>query len=308
MKNSMDMLRELELPEEDGLFVSTKRFKDGAQYRIEIPSTEGPKAFRAVLEEADRMQLPVHRISQGSGIQMLSDDEIREMAKIGADRTIEVCPFVMPRASFDVGGLWAAPSGKAVQWQNHGANQLRYCLDEINRAVDLGLRSVLLADWGLVSIVGELRTQGKLPENLVIKTSALMAPANPASVRLLQEIGASTINIATDLTLVQLSAIRSAIDVPLDIYVEAPDGLGGFVRHHETPEMIRCAAPIYVKLGLRNSTDIYPCGYHLETVALNLSRERVRRSKLVHDLILREYPDAIISAAGKAADLGVPQP
>ena len=32
---------------------STKRFPDGAQYRVEIPSTEGPAALAAVLEEAD---------------------------------------------------------------------------------------------------------------------------------------------------------------------------------------------------------------------------------------------------------------
>ena len=307
MKESIEHLRGLGLPEEDGLTLSEKRFSDGGQYRIEIPSTEGPKAFRVVLEEADRLKLPVHRISQGSGIQMLSDDEIREMAKIGADRNIEVCPFVMPRASFDVGGLWSAPAGKAVQWQNHGANQLRYCLDEINRAVELGLRSILLADFGLVYIVGELRKQGKLPKNLIIKTSALMAPANPASVRLLEELGASTINVATDLSLIQLSAIRRAINVPMDIYVEAPDGLGGFVRHHEVPGMIRYAAPIYVKLGLRNSADIYPCGYHQEQTALNLSRERVRRSRLVYDLILREYPEAVISKVGPANDLGVPE-
>ena len=133
-----------------------------------------------------------------------------------------------------------------------------------------------------------------------------MAPANPASVRLLQRIGANTINVSSDLSVAQLSAIRQAIDVPLDMYVESPDGLGGFVRHHETPAMIRYASPIYVKLGLRNSPDIYPYGQHLEATALALSRERVRRSKLVYDLIRREYPEAVISPVGPA-DLGIPE-
>ena len=31
----------------------------------------------------------------------------------------------------------------------------------------------------------------------------------------------------------QLAAIREACDAPLDIYVEAPDNFGGFVRHYE---------------------------------------------------------------------------
>ena len=47
---------------------SSKRFDDGAQYRIEIPSTEGPRSFRAVLDEAAKRSVPVHRISQGSGV------------------------------------------------------------------------------------------------------------------------------------------------------------------------------------------------------------------------------------------------
>jgi len=306
MKISEQNLADLSLPASDQIQTSAKAFGDGGQYRFEIPSTEGPKAFRAVLDEADRLKQTVHRVSQGSGIQMLSDAEIREMAKIGADRQIEVNLFVTPRASFETGGLWAAPAGRAIQWQNRGSDQLRFCLDDVHRASDLGIRSVLLADFGLIQMVGELRRAGKLPKNLIVKSSALMAPANPASVRLLEQIGADTINVATDLSIAQLSTIRQATSAPLDIYVEAPDGLGGFVRHHETPDMIRYAAPIYVKLGLRNSPDVYPAGLHLETTALNLSRERVRRSRLVYDLILREFPEAMMSSPGKQ-EIGIPE-
>ncbi len=167
---------------------------------------------------------------------------------------------------------------------------------------------MLLADFGLIQIVNALKKKGSLPANLVIKSSAVMAPANPASCALLEEIGATTINVATDLSVAQLSAIRQRIVAPLDIYVESPDGLGGFVRHHEAPAMILCAAPIYVKLGLRNSPDIYPCGLHLEATAVALGRERVRRSKLVYDLIQREYPEAKMSPVGeRCAALGVPE-
>ena len=119
-------------------------------------------------------------------------------------------------------------------------------------------------------------------------------------------LGLLTLTVRTDLTVSQLSTIRQSVDVPLDIYVEAPDGLGGFVRHHEVPAMILYAAPIYVKLGLRNAPDIYPSGLHLESIVLNLSRERVRRSKLVYDLVQREYPEALLSPPG-AAQEGVPE-
>ena len=35
---------------------SAKRFPDGAQYRIEIPSVEGPRALAAVLEAAQELR------------------------------------------------------------------------------------------------------------------------------------------------------------------------------------------------------------------------------------------------------------
>ena len=75
-----------------------------------------------------------------------------------------------------------------------------------------------------------------------------------------------------------------------DLYVEAPDNIGGFIRHYETPEFIRVAAPLYIKLGLKNSPDIYPCGTHIEATAIALSRERVRRARLVLDVIERYGP------------------
>lgn len=307
MQKSIDALESLGLPVADQNIISDKTFRDGAQYRIEIPSTETPEAFKLVLDEADKIACPIHRISQGSGIQMLSDDQIREFAKIGADRNIEVCLFTTPRANYDIGGLWNAPLGKLIQWQARGADQIRYSLDDVFRGVDLGIRSFLMADIGLIQVVSQLRQNGSLPSDLIVKSSAILAPANPATCKLLEDIGSNTINISTDLTLPQISSVRATVNAPLDIYIEAPDGLGGYVRHFETPEMIIYGGPIYVKIGLRNSTDIYPYGKQLESVALNMSQERVRRSKLVYDLIQRELPDAKISETGvKHEDLGVP--
>lgn len=307
MQRSEQALEKLDFKSADISGDSTRRFADRAQYRIEIPSTEGPVIFREVLEEAKRVGCPVHRVSQGSGIQMLSDEDIREMARIGAGENIEVCLFPTPRANFDVGGLWGAPVGRVIQWQVRGAEQMRYSLDDVFRAVDLGIRSILPADIGLISVLGKLKASGDLPGNLVLKSSAILAPANAATARLLEELGANTINVATDLTVPQLAAIRHSVNVPIDIYVEAPDGLGGFVRHHEVPAMIAHAGPVYLKLGLRNSPDIYPYGKHLEATTLNLSKERVRRSKLVYDLVRREYPEAVISEVGSHADLGIPE-
>lgn len=264
---------------------SPKRFPDGGQYRIEIPSTEGPSAFRAVLEEADARGVPVHRVSQGSGIMLLTDAEIREMAALGRERQIEVNLFAGPRATFDIGAQAYAPAGKALGLSVRGSEQLVYAISDVLRAVRLGIASVLVSDIGLLAALGRLKQTGELPPELILKTSVMMAPANPASARVLEDLGATTINVPSDLTLPQLAAIRAAIEAPIDLYVEAPDNIGGFVRHYETPDFIRVAAPLYVKLGLRNAPDIYPSGTHIESTAIALSRERVRRARLVLDRI-----------------------
>lgn len=286
---------------------SPLRFPDGGQYRIEIPSTEGPRSLTAVLDEADTRQVPVHRISQGSGIFLLTNDEIREMAAIGCKHSIEVNLFLGPRASFDIGAQAFSPAGRALALSMRGSNQLVQGLADVDRAVELGIRSVLVSDLGSLEIVSEMRAKGLFPADLIIKTSVMMAPANPASARLLERLGADTINIPSDLTLPQIASIRAAITKPIDFYVEAPDNIGGFLRYYEIPELIRIAAPIYLKFGLRNSPDVYPSGTHLENTVVALSRERVRRAQLACEAIARLCPEAVMSPLG-AADLGIPIP
>ena len=129
---------------------------------------------------------------------------------------------------------------------------------------------MLIADLGVLSLFPQAKRAGLLPGDMQAKVSVMLPAANPASARVLEELGASTINLPTDLTLPQIAAIRAAVDVPLDVYVEAPDNVGGFVRHHEIPELIRIAAPVYVKFGLRNAPDVYPAGTHLESTTVAL--------------------------------------
>src|SRR5437588_12495001 len=75
---------------------SVAGFPDGSAFRIEIPSVEGPAALRAVIGEATRLDVPVHRVSQGSGVMMLSDAEITEMVDAAATAGIELCLFLGP--------------------------------------------------------------------------------------------------------------------------------------------------------------------------------------------------------------------
>jgi len=294
------------VPEDAALAASAKRFPDGAQYRFEIPSVETPEALSAVLEEADRHRLTIHRASQGSGIMLLTDAEISQMCRIARDAKMELSLFVGPRAGYDATPQPHVPAGKVIGGNLRGASQLLYAAEDVRRACDLGLRSVLVADLGLLHLLAEMKKAGELPASLVLKISILLSVTNPMTARVLEAQGAGTINVSPDLSLGHLAGLRGAIDVPLDIYVEVPDGFGGYIRTYEVPEMIRVASPVYVKMGLRNAPDIYPYGEQLRTVALAMTRERLHRARIVADMIQRKAPEAVLSKRG-AKGLGIPE-
>src|SRR6185295_3935355 len=261
MKKTAAALAKLEVAAEDGaLPSSTKRFPDGAQYRIEIPSVETPEALSAVLDEADKHKVLVHRASQGSGIMMLTDAELTKMLCIAKDAKMELSLFVGPRAGYDATPQPFTPAGKIIGGGLRGGSQLVYAVEDVKRGCALGLRSVLVADLGLLWILTELKKSGELPADLVLKISILLPVPNPATAHVLESLGAGTINVSPDLSLAHLSTMRGAVSAPLDIYVEVPDGFGGYLRTYEVPEMIRVASPVYVKMGLRNAPDIYPYG------------------------------------------------
>jgi hypothetical protein len=307
MRETRAFLESIGLPPGDlhDLPDSQLRFADGAQYRIEIPSVEGPACLEAVLEESARLDVAVHRVSQGSGVFLQTDDELDSMARMAADARVEISLFARPNAAWDTSAMARSPAGGALAPASRGQEQVVQGIEDVKRAAAHGIRSVLIADLGLLSVFGAMRAAGELPDDMQAKISVMLPAANPAAARVLVELGANTLNLPTDLTLAQIAAIRAAVDVPLDLYVEAPDNIGGFVRLHEIPELIRVAAPVYVKFGLRNAPDVYPAGTHIEATTVALSRERVRRARLGHELLARSGYEPTMSELG-ARGLAVP--
>lgn len=307
VQTSGELLAGLGLPEGDrhGLPVSPARFPDGAHYRVEIPSVEGPACLEAVVGAADRLSVPVTRVSQGTGIGLLTDGEIRAMVTLCATMGIELSMFARPCAGWDASAMSGTAAGGLLAPTARGQDQVVAVVDEIRRAADLGVRSVLISDLGVLHVFARLRADGVLPADMRAKISVMLPVANPATAQVLARLGGDTLNLPTDLTLAQIAGIRAAVPVPLDVYVEAPDNLGGFVRHYELPRLVEVAAPVCVKFGLRNAPDIYPSGSHLEETAVALSRERVRRARLGLDVLERARSTATHSRP-HAAGLAVP--
>ncbi|WP_329286099.1 hypothetical protein [Streptomyces sp. NBC_00691] len=276
---------------------SPHTFPGGGRWRTEIPSCEGPEALAVVLAEAERLDVPVHRISQGSGVWMLTDAEIAEMVAATAERAVELCLFTGPRGTWDIGGSVRTDSrGAGPRARGHDA--VAGCVEDAVRATELGVRCLLVADEGVLWTLHRARLKGLLPADTTLKVSALIGPVNPASYAVYEGLGADSINVPSDLTPDHLTGIRRVSAAPMDLYIEAPDDLGGSVRMYELAELIRRGAPLYLKFGLSRAPGIYPYGHHLRTLALDTARERVRRGRLALDLLARHGADGAMAPLG----------
>lgn len=291
------------LPPQEGL----RTFPDGAHFRVEIPSVEGPEVLETVIQAAVEEGIVVNRVSQGSGAMLLREDELRAMARLGAHHGIEVSLFVGPRESYGIAAHPRTADGAGHGGQARGLHGLRYAVEDVARAVECGIRGFLIPDIGLLALVNELQRGGELPESIVWKVSVMLAPSNPLALRELERVGASTVNVPSDVSIETLTEMRAATQLPIDLYVESPDSLGGVVRGNELGDLAQAGGPLYAKFGLRNSRMIYPSGLHIVDEACSIAREKVRRAAIALEWCKRLSPDLVQSAPG-AVGLGVPQP
>ena len=237
---------------------------------------------------------------------LLTNADLSEMARIGADEGLEVNLFVGPREEYGVGGAVRSPDGQLFSGRLRGFHQLRYAIEDIERAVEAGIRGFLIADTGLMEVLKSMVEAGDLPKNIVWKISAVLAPSNPVTFRQLISLGGTTVNVPSDITMEELVEIRTLSDAPIDLYLEAPDAMGGVVRGHELAEIASVAAPLYAKFGLRNARAVYPAGLHLSTDVVANVREKVRRAQLALEWLDISTLDLTISKPG-AEGIGVPE-
>lgn len=294
MKNTRDFLEKIGLPSGDNysLTPSSKRFDDGAQYRFEVPGIQSPSAMEALLEEVNNLNLIIHRVTQTKGIMLLSDNEIIEMVNLAIQGQVDLVLSIGPRATYDTSASVNTPEGQRMGLRLRGQEQIVRAIEDVKRANALGCNSFLLYDEGLLWILNEMRKQNELPANVKFKVSAHTGNGNPCSAKLLEDLGANSINPVRDLQLPMLSAIRQAINVPIDLHTENPASSGGFIRHYEVPEMIRLCAPIFLKTG----------GSVAKTHGWNTTaaeaKQRAKQVSLVKRVIDQYYPEAINSKKG----------
>jgi hypothetical protein len=284
----------------DVLSESPKRFEDGAQYRFEVPGIQKPGALSSLIEALDHYEVQIHRVTQTKGIMLLTDSEILEMVEMARNAGLELFLSVGPRATYDTSASAQTKEGARIGYRLRGYQNLVYAIEDVKRAVNLGVRGIVLYDEGLLWVLSKMRVDGELPSNVHFKISAHTGHGNPASARLMQDIGADSFNPVRDLSISMMHEIRQAIDISLDIHTENPKSSGGFIRHYEAPEIIKRASPVYLKTGGAVAA------HHGWDTTSSQAGERIRQVRLVQDMIDRYYPTATKSKVG-SEDLAIPQ-
>lgn len=286
--------------EDNRLNISPKRFQDGAQYRFEVPGIQKPAAMMALIDATHKYGVEVHRVTQTKGIMLLTDSEILAMADIAKDEKIELFLSVGPRATYDTSASARTQEGKRIGYRLRGYDNLFYAIEDVRRAVELGIRGIVVYDEGLLWTLGKMRQEGEISKNTHFKVSAHTGHGNPASAKLLEEIGADSFNPVRDLQISMMASIRNSIKISMDLHTENPQSSGGFIRHYEVPNIIKYAAPVYLKTGGAVA------GHHGWDTTEKQAEERIRQVALVQNMINRYYEDAVISKRG-AADLAIPK-
>lgn len=268
------------------LGVSGKEFSSGGHYGIELSSMNNLKIISQTFALARKYEIKIDRLIECRGIVRLPDDEIEDMANMCEDEQVGLVLSIGPRASNDIGGFAHSPNGKRIGYRLRGLENIIHAVEDVKRAIDLGVRGFLLYDEGLLCLLNRMRAEGALPKNIIFKFSVHAGCSNPLSAKLLADQGADSINIVPDLDLGMIQAFRKVIKEPMDIFSDTAKEAGGFLRTYDMPNIIKYASPVYLKCG--------PISQSVQNHLPNDSEleERVKQTRCVVEHINRYLPDA----------------
>ncbi|MBV9607265.1 MAG: hypothetical protein JO027_19270 [Solirubrobacterales bacterium] len=281
------------LPAQDdyALGDSPGRFEDGGHFRLEISGVERLSTLEALIDEADRRELHIHRVvAFGAGATLLDRGELRAFAELAAERQIDVVACPGPRGGWDTGRQSLTDEGALAGRRVRGADNLRFLIDDYLRLFDCGLHGVLVWDEGVLDILAKARASAAIPPEARFKVSVYTGHANPAAIRILEELGADSLNPVGDLSRPMLAAIRSVVRIPLDIWAITFDSFGGMNRLWEAGEIAAVAAPCYFKIEPGNSeSDMYTAWADPDFHA-RLVRHKVRHASILLELGAQTSP------------------
>ena len=167
MQATRDFLSRMGLPDSDryNLPNSSKRFPTEGNIVFEVPGIQNGNAMEAVLEESDRLEIRLHRITQTKGIMLLNDAEIACMVGMASKWKTELVMAVGPRATYDTSASAHTTEGQRIGYRLRGQEQIVRAIEDVKRAAGHGCRSFLVYDEGCLWILNQARTEGEIPKD-----------------------------------------------------------------------------------------------------------------------------------------------
>jgi hypothetical protein len=309
LKKIRDFMEKESIPGRDAyeLPTSPKTFPDGANYRIEIAGVERASTMEAMIDEARKRDVTIHRAIAAVGGSTYCDfEELKAMAQMAYEEKIEVVMTVGHRKGWDAGSKEISTAEGAMQaFRLRGSDNVSYHIADIMRNIEAGHRGFLVYDEGVLFLLNKMRAEGLLPEETIFKFSVFGGYCSAAGAKVIESMGVNSMNPISDVSLPILGSIRKAIDIPLDVYIIIVDSFGGMYRAYEAPEIARIASPCYFKFEPGTSEgDIYK-PWIAEAWHQGLIREKVKIASIVQEIVQRHAPELKISGKG-ASDLVLP--
>ena len=281
---------------------SPKAFDDGGDYRLEISGVERLSTLEVLLDEAAAQDVFIHRvIAFGGGTTLLTTGELSDVAALAAENGIELIAVPGPRTGWDLGRQALSTEGQAGGRRVRGLDNVRYLLDDYLRVFSTGIRGVLVWDEGVLDILNKARDAGHIPADAKFKISVYAGHANPASIRLLQDLGADSVNPVGDLSRPMLAAIRRSVDIPLDVWAETFESFGGMNRLWEAGDIARVASPVYFKIEPGESEAVMYNGWVRPEYHEELIRHKVRHAAILNELVRTSATDVPVSPRPRAS-------
>ncbi|HEU4787904.1 MAG TPA: U32 family peptidase [Gemmatimonadaceae bacterium] len=288
--------------------VSGKTFSTGGHYGVEIPVINTFDALTASLKAIEHHGIKVTRFNETHGSFLLSDRELSNMLSACREVSIGITVSLGPRPEYDYrASFYRTEFGKSQGRRLNSNHSIRVCTDEAVRLAELGCRGIIVYDLGVLSILSEMRAAGQLPSSMTFKASSHCQVTNQYTARMYVQAGIDSITTPHDLTVTMLGDIRSlnptvCLDVPIDVYKTK----GGYVRFHESSQVITSCSPVILKLGASAQDHPYDSigsstyAKRIERVARGL--EVLSREMTGHEMVATSHPIAAIPVKPGTAD------
>jgi hypothetical protein len=311
LKKIRDFMEKEGIPGRDSynLPTSEKVFPDGANYRIEIAGVERASTMEAMIDEARKRNVTVHRAIAAVGGSTYCDfEELKAMAQMAYDEKIEVVMTVGHRKGWDPGSKEISTSEGGMQgFRLRGSDNISYHIADIMRNIEAGHRGFLVYDEGVVFLLNKMRAEGLIPKETIFKFSVFGGYCSAAGAKVIESMGVNSMNPTSDVSLPILGSIRKAVNIPLDVYIIIVDSFGGMFRAYQGPEIARIASPCYFKFEPGTSEGHIYKPWISESWHQGLIREKVKIASIVLEIMQRHAPELKISARGPD-DLVLPLP